>query len=107
MHRFVVVTDPDTAPGFRLGGIEVREVSPDDAADVLRKCLENSEVGLVALNDRFLPDLPDDLRRRMERGTPPVVVTFPDLRSTAPRRGEEYLAQLIQRAIGYRIRLRT
>ncbi|GAB4271310.1 MAG: V-type ATP synthase subunit F [Deferrisomatales bacterium] len=106
MYRYVVITDRETAPGFRLAGLEVQEVADREAAEALRRTLEDREVGLVALNERFLPLLPEELRRRVEAGRPPVVVPFPDLRRAAPRRGEEYLAQLIQRAIGYRIRLR-
>ncbi len=32
MYKFVVVTDPDSAPGFRLAGVDVLEASSLDEA---------------------------------------------------------------------------
>jgi len=107
VFRYVVLTDPVTAPGFRLAGVEVREVDPSRVATELRRCLAEPEVGLVALSDRFAQDLPEDLVRHVDEGVPPTVILFPDPRSGAEAGTEDALRRLIQRAIGYRIRLRA
>jgi vacuolar-type H+-ATPase subunit F/Vma7 len=64
-------------------------------------------VGLVAINDRFLGGLGASLTRKIERSSLPVVVPFPDPRRRGEGHIEEYLAALLSRSIGYRIRLRT
>lgn len=108
MYRYVVVTDPHTAEGFRLGGVEV--AVPADGEELRRTlldCLDDSTVGLIALNDSFLDQLDPRLARRVESSAFPVVVPFPDPRRLGAGRVENYLDSLIRRAIGYRVRLRT
>jgi vacuolar-type H+-ATPase subunit F/Vma7 len=40
MYKFIVVTDPDTAPGFRLAGVDVIEVpANEDAGKIIAPLL--------------------------------------------------------------------
>ena len=108
MYRYVVITGPETAAGFSLTGVDVVVPESDDTASgILRRLVAEPEVGLVALNERYLEFLDEPLRSHIERSALPVVVVFPDLRREGPESAEAYLAALIERAIGYRIRLRT
>ena len=52
MYRFVVVTDPETAPGFRLAGVDVIEIAgAAEAGTVLPSLLLKDDTGIVAVNE--------------------------------------------------------
>ena len=107
MYRYVVVTDPESAPAFLLGGLEVRQPPADeDAEGVILDCLGDPEVGLIAVNERYMELLDPETRARLETSILPAVIPFPDLRDVVTGYGEEHVSRIIQRAIGYRIRLR-
>jgi len=108
MYRFVVITDSLTAPGFRLGGVEVISIGGgDDVNRILAECLDNPSIGLVAINDGFLEKLQQQILRKVERSSAPVVVPFPDPLRRDTKIGKDFISSLISKAIGYRIRLRN
>lgn len=107
MYRYVVITDASSAPAFLLGGLEVLQPAENrDARELVLRCLRDPEVGLIAINDRYLVHLDTDTRARLETSILPAVIPFPDLREVAGGYGEEHVSRIIERAIGYRIRLR-
>lgn len=105
MYRTAVVTDSETATGFRLAGVEVREAaSPSDALEHIR-ALTTLDYGLVAVNEELLRGLEDDLDRLMRDRDLPILVPFP-----APREklesGEDYINRLVKEHIGFFVKLR-
>lgn len=108
MYKMMVVTDNETADGFRLAGVDVRGVAPEeDCQAVLSEMLNDDSIGVMAVNQAFLNDIDERLRLRMERSNRPVVVLIPVGREQlggAEKR--EYVARLIRRAVGFDIKLR-
>jgi V/A-type H+-transporting ATPase subunit F len=58
LYKFIVVTDPDTAPGFRLAGVDVLEASSvEEAKKVIPALLFKDDTGIVAVNEDFMASL--------------------------------------------------
>jgi len=105
-YRMKVVTRPGAGLGFRLAGVSVEEMAEDRAADRLAALVEEPGLGLLAIDDVLVPQVPQAALERAAREGVPIVLPF-----TLPVRweegvgGEEYVAALIRRAIGYHIKL--
>jgi V/A-type H+-transporting ATPase subunit F len=104
--RLAVVVRPGDALGFRLGGARVEEVEAGAEAQAFRALLAEPDLGVVAVEEEVLAQVPPRvLRRARERGVP-VVLPF-----ALPRRwgdegkGRAYVAALIRRAVGYGVKL--
>ena len=95
MYKFSVVTDPDTAAGFRLAGVDVIEVRGMDEAD---------DTGIVALNEDYMQVLDDKIMAKIEKTYRPIVIPIPVRRKGGG--GMSYIERLLQRAIGYNIVVR-
>jgi len=100
-----VITDPETATGFRLAGVEVREAdSPQAALEHLRVLL-TLDYGLVAVNDALLEGTEEERARLMRDRDLPIIVPFPAARAEAES-SEAYIARLVKEHIGFYVKLR-
>ena len=105
MYRMAVITDPETATGFRLAGVEVREAAtPQEALEHLRQ-LAALDYGLAAVNEALLEGLDDDLARLMRGREMPIVVPFPASKAEIES-GEDYISRLVKEHIGFYVKLR-
>jgi V/A-type H+-transporting ATPase subunit F len=108
MGQFLVITDPDTALGFRLAGVEVSEATSDeDAAERLLALLTGKEPGIVIYNEQYRAALTENIRVALEESVSPVFFAIPVAqakRVEEPR--EQYLARLLRRAIGYQLKIK-
>ena len=108
MYKVVVLTDPDTADGFSLGGVDVRSAATEEESHrLLASLIDEETAGVVAVNEAWLADIDDRLRRKIDSVYRPIVVGIP-VRETlkiSEDRGAQ-LARLIRRAIGFDITLR-
>ena len=108
MFKLVIVTDPDSAHGFRLSGVDVVEAK--DLAEAKKRIIElinDDSSGIIAVNEEFMAVIDERTREKIEKIYRPVVISFPAKRRLAV--GEmrrEDLARLIRRAVGFDIRLR-
>lgn len=101
-----VLCRPEVAPGFALAGLIVDAPAPDgNLIHALGTLLDRKGVGVLLVEDRIYRDLPEELRRRAERSATPVVVPFPSPRWEEAPPAEQYVVELLRRAIGYRVRL--
>ena len=105
MYKFLVLTDPDTAAGFRMAGVETREAwSDEEARRILPELLQEEDAGIIAVNEDFMQGLDDRLTTRIEQPSRPIVIPIP---GQVPRGGGmAYIERLLRRAIGYNIVLR-
>ncbi len=105
MYKLGIITDPETATGFRLAGAEVREAtSPEAALEHLRHFVQ-MDYGLVAINEALLQGT-DDARFRLMRGHDlPIIVPFPAPEAEIES-GEAYVARLVKEHIGFYVKLR-
>ncbi len=106
MYKVVVITDPESATGFRLAGSDVMEAEDAlDASRALSSLLHEEEAGIIAIREDFLANLDKTLYEQVERCYHPVIIPIP-----APRKGDEvsgYVERLLRRAIGYNVVMRS
>lgn len=103
-----VLATPELAVGFALAGLPVEEVdSIEEGMDRLSGLLNREGVGVILVEQTFLDAIPEAVRGRL-RGRPvPIVVPFPrPVWAGPPAAPEEYIVDVLRRAIGYRVKLR-
>lgn len=108
MAKLTVITDSDTALGFRLAGVEVIEVTgANEAAGRLLTLLRAKPSGIVIYNEEYRSSIPETSQAAMEESLTPVFFAIPVERAERiAERREEYLARLLRRAIGYQLKLK-
>ena len=106
--KLAVITDPETATGFRLAGVDVYARSDvGEARALLKSFFESKEYGLVAVSEDCLRDPDRELAKLLEQEALPVVVPFPSGRlKIDSSEGEAYLSELVKSCIGYYVKLR-
>ena len=105
MYKFIVVTDPDTAPGFRLAGVDVMEIqNSEEVRTLLPSLLLKDDTGIIAINEDYMASLDEKMMEKIERSYRPIIIP---IHSGAKRLGRtSYIEGLLRRAIGYNIVLR-
>lgn len=108
MYKLAVLTDPDTADGFRLAGVDVYEAETNEQArKILAQLVDDDTSGIIAVNAEIMEAVDDRLQKKIDTIYRPIVISLPITEKL--RVGEErgaYLARLIRRAIGFDITLR-
>lgn len=107
MPKVVVLTDSETATGFRLAGVEVREAEASGALKVLEQLIEAGKYGLVIVDEALLPD-PNTAAARIMRGRDlPVLLSMPSLGAAFTTGGDAtaYMKRLVRSAIGFDVKL--
>ena len=100
----IVITGPGSSAGFALAGVEVTPAA--DAQAAARKLEElDPRFGVVLIDQRLYGDLPEELRRRLNRAAEPVVIPVPGPDWTEESSAHEYVVDILRRAIGYRVKL--
>ncbi len=104
-YRVAVITDPETATGFRLAGADVFEVDdPRGAVEALRR-VADQDYGLVAVNEALLLGVEEAVARVLRGRDLPVLVPFPAPKAKLES-GEDYIARLVKEHIGFYVKLR-
>ncbi|HEY3489522.1 MAG TPA: V-type ATP synthase subunit F [Candidatus Deferrimicrobiaceae bacterium] len=108
MERIWALTDKETGIGFRLAGIATRAVStPAELACCAEGLLSDPGAQVVLVDETLFRQLPEPAQRRIEGNERPVFVAVPSAgRAAGAARPEEIVTRLMQRAIGYQIRIR-
>ncbi len=107
--KIAVLTDPDTATGFRLGGLEVHSAADAEGAKArLTEMIESDAFALIAVDEGLLPEPYEAVERAMRGRDLPVLLPFTSL-AQAFAAGEEdateYMRRLVKSTIGYDIKL--
>ena len=107
MSRVAVLADPAVALGFRLAGLRPRVTDSRETAEkVLGEMMDESEWGVILVQEDLVPDLEPITRQRGEASLP-ILVPFPAPSGEALHgEAEAYVSELLRRAVGYRVRLR-
>jgi vacuolar-type H+-ATPase subunit F/Vma7 len=105
--RVGVVADPVVALGFRLAGLEPRVVaSVEGASAALDEMVRDPRWGVILVQEDLMPEVAPTSTRSASSGLP-ILVPFPGSgRERAVGDAEAYVAELLRRAVGYRVRLR-
>lgn len=104
-YKVAVITDLETATGFRLAGVEVREAADPQAALEHLRALVSGDYGLVAVNEDFLNAAEHEVARLMRDRDLPIIVPFPAPKAQLES-GEDYIARLVKEHIGFYVKLR-
>lgn len=107
MHRMVILTDSETATGYRLAGVEVREAVSDEASGVLDELIESGDYGLVVVDEGLVPNPVEASERSMRGRELPVILPVPSLSASFGEGDDatEYMKELVRNAIGFDIKL--
>lgn len=107
MPKMLILTDGETATGFRLAGVEVFETDAEKAVSELQAIIESGDYGLVAVDEGLIAD-PIKVTERVMRGRDlPVILPMPSLGATFSESADatEYMKNLVRSAIGFDIKL--
>lgn len=104
MKHVIVITPQDANPGFALAGVRQAATSTEGLPATLAAVAREPLTGVVIVDERLVDAAARDALRDMDRRWPGLVIVLP-----APMPGEraeeDYVLQLIRRAIGYQVRL--
>ncbi len=105
--RVLAVGEFPLITGFALAGIPVIETeSREEAVARLAEVLQHEDLGIVVAEPAVVQALPEFIRRKLARQSTPILLSLntPDWSAEPEGRSSEIL-DLLQRAIGYRVRL--
>ncbi len=107
MPEMVVVTDAETAIGFRLAGVDVLETTPDEAQGALEEVVASERYGLVVIDQGLVKDPVKALERVMRGRDLPVLLPIPGLSAAFDHEADAtaYMQELVRSAIGFDIKL--
>lgn len=106
MKQVVVLTPEDGSKGFALAGIRQWCLKTEDVWAVLKKVMDDPEVGVAAVDARLLREGDVQRMHDLAERWAGVLVTLP-APAGAERVGGDDLQRLVQRALGYHVRLET
>jgi len=103
----LVVTDAETAIGFRLAGVDVLETNADDAQRAVEEAITSDRYGLVVIDEGLLADPVKAMERVMRGRDLPVLLPMPGLSAAFDHASDAtaYMQQLVRSAIGFDIKL--
>ena len=80
MYKFIVVTDPDTASGFRLAGVDVMEIhNSEEINALLPSLLLKDDTGIIAINEDFMMSLDEKMMEKIEKSFRPIIIPIPSV----------------------------
>jgi len=105
--RVHVIARPGVADGFALAGLRVTELAANsEAGGRIVTIAEDEDNALVLVEEPLFALVSETDRAELAKRAVPIVVPFPaptwDEISAGPA---DYILSLLQRAIGYRVRL--
>ena len=104
MKEILFLTLEDSAPGFALTGVRQQTLSREEAWSTIQKACVDPEVGVVAADTRLLEKLDQVRLRELTDHWSGVLVTLPAPADKRTPPSDE-LQRLVQRALGYHVRL--
>ena len=105
-QRLVVIASPGLSAGFALAGVPVYEAAYGDAASrQFARVGDEVNAGVVMIDEPLYRELPEELRRDLQRAGLPVVIPVPGPAWTTESSAHEYIVEILRRAIGYRVKL--
>ncbi|MFC4455507.1 V-type ATP synthase subunit F [Deinococcus sonorensis] len=108
MHKVVVLTDSESATGFRLAGSEVVDTTPEQAVQTLERLVTEGDYGLIAVDQSLIPDPARAVERAMRGRDLPILLPIPSLQdafSADQVDAKAYMGKLVRDTIGFDIKL--
>ena len=96
--NFFCIADKDSSFGFRLAGIETRDVSSRiEALEALKVARASSEVGVIIITDKAAAYLKEEVKGNISKNPLPLILEVPS-RGEKPRR--KSAAELLKELAG-------
>jgi V/A-type H+/Na+-transporting ATPase subunit F len=107
MPKMLILTDSETATGFRLAGVEVREANNATAQKALEETIQSDNYGLVVVDESLIADPIKSSERAMRGRSLPVILPMQGLGAAFGETDDAkgYMQELVRRAIGFDIKL--
>lgn len=108
MHKVIVLTDHESATGFRLAGSEVVATTPGEAVAALERLVVDGDYGLIAVDSSLIPDPAKAVERAMRGRDLPILLPIPSLQdafSSDTVDAKAYMGKLVRDTIGFDIKL--
>ena len=105
--KMAVLTDGETATGFRLAGVEVLEATAENAVKTLETAIQSNQYGLIAVDESIIADPAKSLERQMRGRDLPVLLPMPGLTVAFSDNvdAKAYMRELVRSTIGFDIKL--
>jgi V/A-type H+-transporting ATPase subunit F len=104
MKQIVLLTPGDAAQGFALAGVRQHTPRQAEVHRLLRELASDPRTGLVIVDERLADRDVRDCLHELDRRWAGLAIVLPAPRAVV-RTEEDYVLQLIRRAIGYQVRL--
>ena len=107
MPKMLILTDSETATGFRLAGLEVKESDAENAQKDLNEIILSDNYGLVVVDESLIAD-PNKSSERIMRGRDlPVLLNMPSLGAAFKESDDstEYMKALVRDTIGFDVKM--
>ncbi len=107
-YKMAVLTDSETATGFRLAGVEVIEAKDaSEARANLERLITEGTYGLIAVDEGLIDDPSKALERVMRGRDLPVLLPMPSLGVAfgEAQDATAYMKRLVRDTIGFDIKL--
>ena len=108
MQRVAVLSDAETATGYRLAGAEVIETTPENALHDLEQAIVNGNYGLIAVDTGLIPDPLTATARTMRGRDLPILLPVPSLSDAFNANtvdAKAYMGKLVRETIGFDIKM--
>jgi len=107
--KIAVLTDSESASGFRLAGLEVHVAQArEEALAKLKELALREDLALLAVDQGLIEDPRALVARELRGRALPVVLPFPSLGFAFSEEGadaRDYIRRLVKATIGYEIKL--
>lgn len=109
MSRVVAVLKSDLSLGLALSGIQVHScANHKEQLTVLRDVLDSRDVGMVIVDEEFMDDMDNLLRKELLQRTRPLVVPIPgrlEYKDMEEESRDDLIHRLIRQAVGYQLNI--
>lgn len=97
----------DISLGFGLAGLDSKTLdSPDDLENLLLSLTRRKDYGVVIVEEELLESLGEKTRETLEQSNVPLFIPISVSKEESARR-RDYISEIIQKTIGYQIKLST
>ena len=104
MKEILFLTMQDSTPGFALTGVRQQTLKREDAWSTIERACADPDVGVIAADARLLETLDQIRLHELSKRWAGVLVTLPAPADKRTPPSDE-LQRLVQRALGYHVRL--
>ena len=102
MKAFLISDNHDSLIGMRLAGIEGKIVrNQDEAYSVLETQMARHDLAILLMTEKTAEMIPDAVKHLRENNELPLLIEIPDRFGT--KRGDNFLTQYVQEAIGVKM----